>query len=281
MPVLIALALLLFNNPVSAEVEPVSFAQDKRIKTVVYDQNQVVRVRANFMITTTVEFERDEHVIDDGIVIGNAISWQVTPVQHYLIIKPQAENADSNLTVFTNKRVYNFDLSAKWASKKDKHLSYYIRFQYPQAAQAAAMRKHTDYVESQKRATERLEKALNPTQLNFDYRSQGDSVLKPVQVFDDGTFTYFKFDKKTPLPAVFSIDNENQESLINFRIEGKFLVVEQLGKRFTLRRNKQVVTVARLRRGEINPSSDTVRMETDTVFTQDNDPQSGFVFAGW
>jgi type IV secretion system protein VirB9 len=69
----------------------------------------------------------------------------------------------------------------------------------------------------------------------------GDII--PTLVFDDGRFTYFKFPNNREVPAVFHVDSEGQESVVNARMEGDLLVADRISHKFYLRRGKAVVGV--------------------------------------
>ena len=56
-----------------------------------------------------------------------------------------------------------------------------------------------------------------------------------MNVFDDGRHTYFQFDPKTRLPAIFMVHPDETESLVNAVRRGRFLVVHDIGRQFTLR----------------------------------------------
>ena len=62
-----------------------------------------------------------------------------------------------------------------------------------------------------------------------------------MKIFDNGTFTYFEFDQRTDSPAIFLVDANQNESLVNGVREGKYVVVHRVGQQFTLR-NGDVVT---------------------------------------
>ena len=85
----------------------------------------------------------------------------------------------------------------------------------------------------------------NTDKLNFKYSISGDARnIEPLQVFDDGEFTYFKFkDINSELPAVFLVDREGFESLVNYRISKQYLVVERVAKKFTLRNGADILCV--------------------------------------
>ena len=74
------------------------------------------------------------------------------------------------------------------------------------------------------------------------------SVIKaPIKVFDDGEFTYLQFrDTNAELPAIFSVDEDLKESMVNYRLQdGKqnMIVVERVFHKLSVRLGKKVVCV--------------------------------------
>ena len=74
-----------------------------------------------------------------------------------------------------------------------------------------------------------------PSQWNFKYSFKGAKASAPLQILDDGEFTYMRFARYENLPAVFLVDDRKNESLVNFRREGDWLVIEKVGRQFSLR----------------------------------------------
>ena len=64
---------------------------------------------------------------------------------------------------------------------------------------------------------------------------QANKRLRPTKAFDDGVFTYLSFPKFEKMPAVFEVQEDGSESLVNYNVKGKYLVVSSIGKQFTLR----------------------------------------------
>ena len=86
--------------------------------------------------------------------------------------------------------------------------------------------------------TSDLEK--NP-KLNYNYTISGPESIAPVKIFDDGTFTYFEFSKITSeIPAFFVVYPDSTEGLVNFKIIGKYVAIERVAMKFTLRLGSQV-----------------------------------------
>jgi type IV secretion system protein VirB9 len=95
--------------------------------------------------------------------------------------------------------------------------------------------------------------ASDPAAFNFNYKIKGTKSIRPTHVFDDGLFTFFEFadPNHRDLPAIFWISSDGLESLVNFRIEGRYVVVERLSDEFVLRSGDDKATVTRKPSAEI------------------------------
>lgn len=82
---------------------------------------------------------------------------------------------------------------------------------------------------------------------NRGYEKSGDALgLKDI--WDDGQFTTFVFDKEAELPAIYVVASDKSEALANVRSEigedgAKRLIVERRAPRFTLRAGKSRLCV--------------------------------------
>ena len=251
---LAAAVLLASSVPAWAEKSPIPIATDARIRFLAYSEFQVFRVVANYGYAVTIEFGPDEVI--ETVSAGDTISWQIVPAGRRLFIKPMEHDAHTNMTVITTKYTYNFDLDAIEAKPSAASQTYLIKFRYAEAvgvmntaaagaggkagSAAAATR---DFVSPARRAAD----------FNFDYRLKGDKEFMPTFVFDDGVFTYFQFaDKRNKtLPAIFLVDKDGNESVVNYRMEGEYMVVERIGKTYTLRGGESVVCVKNNRQEDV------------------------------
>ena len=78
---------------------------------------------------------------------------------------------------------------------------------------------------------------------NWQYTARGNPAIAPVRVFDNGWFTFFDFGNRKDIPAIFAVDEHGRESIVNYHVQGKYVVVEMVGTQFTLRNGNQVATV--------------------------------------
>ena len=235
-----------------AGVDPVPLANDHRIRVIPYDRNNVTQLKCHYDIETTIEYSPGETII--RATAGQPAAWKVIPSQvrrNILTIQPALKKADTNLTVITNKRVYLYELKAReqW-NIRGNNITFFVRYIYPNEVNQALENRVLGLLDEERTARRhRLKqedaKKIDPAHLNIEYTYGGDPEIAPLTVFDDGQFTYFKFDQSTDLPAIYTVDAERNESVLNYRIEPPYVVVEQVANRFTLRSGHRVTTIKR------------------------------------
>ena len=225
---------ILASAPASAVLIPQPLATDPRVKVVPWVPNEVIKYTGYYRVQTSWEFAPDEEI--QTISMGDSMAWMMSPLGNRLFIKPIEQDATTNMTLITNKRVYLIELHAAEAkSVDDKNVTWVLRFIYPND-DTNTMGAGLDHVPDLE--TEDLSK------YNFRYTVSGSEVITPLRVFDDGEFTYFEFrDINGEIPAFYQVDSQNSESLINYRTRGPYIVVERVAAKFTLRHGNDVVCV--------------------------------------
>ena len=121
----LVLALICCNGAMSE----IPISTDSRIKTYVYNENDVYLVMVSTGFQSSIEFEKGEKV--QTLSLGDSYSWNITPIDNRLIIKPMENNMHTNMLVITNLRTYHFDIVSKSITKADDETSYVVRFHYP------------------------------------------------------------------------------------------------------------------------------------------------------
>jgi type IV secretion system protein VirB9 len=103
-------------------------------------------------------------------------------------------------------------------------------------------------------ANTQVQGGIDPARLDFSYRLSGaNPPWKPVQVFDDGAKTYLLFPEsiaQTELPPLFLIGERNKAELVNYRVSGRYIVVDRLFSVAELRlgsKRQQIVRIERSR----------------------------------
>lgn len=210
-------------------------ATDPRIKVIMYSPNEVFKFTGFLGYQSNIEFGPDEEILT--ISIGNSLSWNLVPNGNRLFIKPLDPDATTNMTLITNKRTYLFEMhSEETENIRDKNLTFSLRFVYPG--------EETELANNSLDVAPLPDIENEPEKYNFRYSIRGSDFVAPIRIFDDGRFTYFEFrDKNAEVPAFFNVDAQGNESIINFRSRGDYIIVERVASRFTLRHGGDVVCV--------------------------------------
>lgn len=237
-----SLVLILLPLAAAAAELPKAGPEDSRIRTVVYDPNQVVIIKGHYGFEQMVQLADDEKI--ESVSVGDSLSWQVAPNKggNLFFLKPVEPDAHTNLAVISNRRTYAFELIAINQVKQAAEMNYIVRFRYPADEEARVQAQLAD-ADKQKQQEVVPGRKLDPSAWNLDYTYQGKGELTPLHVFDDGSFTYFEFRDGQDIPAIFLVGDDRKESLLNFHVSGKYLVVERVGKQFTLRNRNGDVCV--------------------------------------
>ena len=125
--------LSLLSTPALAERSAKPGTADARIKSYTYHENEVYYLKGHYGFTMVIEFSPKEKV--ESISIGDSEAWQVLPGsrKNLIYIKPLEQNAETNMTVLTSKRIYTFELAAaKASSPKAGDLTFRVKFRYPE-----------------------------------------------------------------------------------------------------------------------------------------------------
>lgn len=223
-------------TPALAVKEPRPMKLDPRVRTVMYQPDQVFKFTGHYRFQSSIEFEADEEIIT--ISMGDSTGWMLNPSGNRLFLKPVEQDATTNVTLITNKRTYLLELhAAEAASIDDPNMVFIMRFVYPDVESNATVKNYLDAV-----PLPDLEK--NPGKYNFGYTISGPERIAPLRIFDDGEFTYFEFkDKNADIPAFFLVDSQGNEAIVNFRTRGNFIVIERVAPRYTLRHGSDIVCV--------------------------------------
>lgn len=225
-----------------AEATPRPGRVDPRVRDIVYNKDNVTAIDASYGASTMIQLQPDEKI--ETLALGDSIAWKVEPNRKgdIIFVKPVEKNAQSNLNVVTNRRVYMFLLRSNTNPAQNQIFA--VRFRFPDDEADARL-----LAAARERAANPNLRALNIANANSDYGYKGSSANKPLTVFDDGTKTWFRFEGETP--AIYIVDGERNESLVNFRTEGPYVVVDKVAAQWTLRNGQESTCVFNRRRSNI------------------------------
>jgi type IV secretion system protein VirB9 len=78
---------------------------------------------------------------------------------------------------------------------------------------------------------------------NWHYIAQGDRSLLPLEVFDNGYSTVFRFPGNVRIPSVFVINPDGKEATPNYAVKGDLVQVDSVARGWRLRDGQTVLAV--------------------------------------
>lgn len=201
---------------------------DARIRVFPYAADEVYRLKGYVGYQIDLEFEPGETFV--GLGAGDLQALTFAAQANHLFLKPNSGGIDTNLTVLTTRRAYHIDYTASERRPEAAFgdVIYVLRFAYP----PLAAERGADTVER------RLAHAAETRRHNLNYGYRGSPQLKPASAWDDGVQTRLRFAAQQELPAIFVRNDDGSESLLNFSIENGEVVVQRVGRHFTVRRGR-------------------------------------------
>jgi len=239
-------------------------AGDPRIRSVVYDPQQVVRVVGVFRTATQIVLGPNENVLHAAL--GDSTAWEVVAEKNIVFIKPKARRAPTNLIVTTalpagDTRTYTFELVPRdGPTRRDTPDTYFVvRFRYPQDEKAAAVTavSAAEAALQAKVLELKLERGVLEGPRNLAYQVQGAAALQPSEVSDNGRFTVMRFPAGQAVPTVYAVTPQGTESLVPFDVRGEFVVIHATGAQFRLRRGTDLLCIYNLAPDPYGARTDT------------------------
>lgn len=179
-------------------------------------------------------------------VIGDTTSGSGTDKRTHVLVKPFASGLATNLVITTDRRSYHLQLTATARTAMAA-----LSWTYP-ADQLIALRQK----EAQVAAAAPIAASLSVDSLHFNYTVNGDSpAWRPLRAFDDGRQTFVEFPASIAVgeaPPLFVIGAAGEAELVNYRMRGRFYVVDRIFDRAELRLGagkQQVVRIDRVTEG--------------------------------
>lgn len=226
-------------------MSPQPCGAEKRIKCFQYYNGTVYNVTGFLNIPFYIEFENGETVNTVATALEN--KWMFEIKGQKLFLKALSEDGDTIATVMTNKRTYFLELHVKIANGPfDSRLVFGLHFKYPDDSQVSNGGDASSETSVVKYATstDNGPDLKKPENYNFNYTMAGAENISPIKIFDDGLFTYMEFrNKNSTLPAIFGVDSNGYEYIMNFRVVGDYIILESVNPTLTLRNGADTLCV--------------------------------------
>ncbi|WP_298307408.1 P-type conjugative transfer protein TrbG [uncultured Erythrobacter sp.] len=191
-------------------------------------------------------------------VVGDTVSGAGAAERVHVLVKPIAEDLQTNLVITTDRRAYRIEME----STADTYMAS-VSWRYPAEA-LTALRRQNDAAIAAEATT--VDRGLTLENLAFRYRITGDDVpWRPVRVFDDGRKVYIQFPGRLDqgeAPPLFVVDAKGENQLVNYRVKGTYYVVDRLFAAAELRLGEdpqQTIRIVRTDAREVGRNSKRVR----------------------
>ena len=213
-------------DPALTQYRPQPSGGDPRLQTIEYRNNQVVILEAAPGYQLSVEFAADERI--ESVGLGDSSAWMVSPTKRgdHLFIKATQPGVSTNMTVVTDIRTYAFDLHP--LPGPSATMAYTVRFIYPAPPEAG------------------LQANGATATPDTRYRVGGDRKLRPSAISDDGTKTYIVWRANVAMPAVYAINDQGREALVNGLVQGDTFVIDGVAQQLLFRIDKRVARATRV-----------------------------------
>ena len=217
---LVLVCFCLTPSAAPAESIPRSGPNDQRVRIATYQDGQVFRLNVSLTHVTTVEFGEGESI--RSIIAGDTVGFEIdgVPGGRAFAIKPLARGVHTNVTVYTNRRSYYFNVQ-----EVSSPTFYVVQFRYPGDNRRPA-------------------NAIAQAAPNTNYGASARTEFTPTRVWDDGTFTYFAFPRNAPIPAIFRYAGGRERTVNTGAVEDGVIRVSGVNGQWVLRLGEEVVCVS-------------------------------------
>lgn len=213
--------------PSFAEVAPASMGADARVRSVLYNSVDVIRLDTHLRVNTAIELGAGERI--DSVLLGDSEAFEVEVLSNRttVSIKPVIAGAETNMTIYTGRRTITLAIS----EGHGRSPTYRLVLRYPETS------------------TSRTTRSVAPaSSRDIGYAWSGDVGLKPVHIWNDGQATYFAFAPGLR-PSVFGVDATGREVTLNSGTRGSIVRVAGIRDAYSIRIGTQVLCIERVEGG--------------------------------
>ncbi|MGQ0278440.1 MULTISPECIES: P-type conjugative transfer protein TrbG [Sphingopyxis] len=222
----------------NARVEPDRQAFRNAIQQYAWTDGALYQVYAAPGQITDIVLQEGEQLVGPGpVAAGDTVRWIIGDTvsgtgarrRVHLLVKPVRSDITTNMIINTDRRTYHVELRATPSAYMAS-----VSWTYPADELLAVKRAEAEAARSAPVAA-----GIALPSLSFAYKLSGDRVpWRPVRVFDDGRQTFVEFGESIAagdMPPLFILDEKDQAELVNYRVEGRYIVVDRLFERAELR----------------------------------------------
>jgi type IV secretion system protein VirB9 len=232
----------------AATREPVAAGYINAVQVYPWTEGALYRLYAAPERITDIALQPGEAVF--AIAAGDTARWTVGDTtsgagdarRMHILIKPFAAGLQTNLVITTDRRSYHLQLESTPSTAMAA-----ISWTYP-ADELIAIRREA----AAAAASPPVASGIAVDALQFGYRIEGDKPdWRPLRAFDDGRQVFIEFPADIgtgEAPPLFVLGAEGAAELVNYRVRGRFYIVDRLFDSAELRLGEKKQQVVRIRR---------------------------------
>lgn len=234
----------------TATKEPAPQAFMNAVQVYPYSDGVLYRLFAAPERVTDIALQPGEAIV--SVAAGDTVRWTVGDTTSgtgdtkriHILVKPFSAGLSTNLIITTDRRAYHLQMVSTSATAMVA-----LSWTYPQDELIAIRRR-----QAEAQAAAPVASGLAVESLNFNYAITGDNpAWRPLRAFDDGRQTFIEFAPSIAVgeaPPLFVLGQAGDAELVNYRMSGRFYVVDRLFGAAELRLGGKKQSVVRITRTE-------------------------------
>jgi type IV secretion system protein VirB9 len=209
--------------PTYAQLAPVASGEDSRIAILRYAPGMPAQLRAIAGVELTVLMPHGEHVQRVTVGDPSAVRVEVPGDHDGIVVSALHPLNDVSLSVETDRQTYEFSVSVSYQGT----VPWLVRVE--RGGGIARGMFPTMPLSTMPPA--------NPLP-SSEWKLKGDKSLEPTMIRDDGAKVSIQWSNSQAIPAVFALDAQGQEQMVNGYMRGDVFVIDRVFDHLVFRIDK-------------------------------------------
>ncbi|WP_099185294.1 P-type conjugative transfer protein TrbG [Sphingobium fuliginis] len=215
----------------AARIQPERTGFVNAIQVFPFTEGALYQIYAKPGQVTDIALQEGEQLVASGpVAAGDTVRWMIgdtvsgigPAARVHILVKPIRPDIATNIVINTDRRTYHLELRANPSVYMAS-----VSWTYPQDQLIALRQAHAEA-----KRTAPIAAGMDLAALNFRYGIEGDKPeWRPLRAFDDGVRVYIEFPESVAqgeLPPLFVIGAKGEAELVNYRVAGRYMIVDRL-----------------------------------------------------
>jgi P-type conjugative transfer protein TrbG len=242
----------------AARVQPTRAGYINAVQVYPFSDGALYQLYAAPGQITDIALEPGEQLAGTGpVAAGDTVRWIIGDTESgagatkrvHILVKPSRADLLTNLVINTDRRTYHLEM-------RSAERTYMASVSWSYAAdQLIALRQQNVRAE----AAQTVASGIDLDALNFRYRVEGDTpAWRPLRAYDDGRQVFVEFPRgiaQGEMPPLWVIGAAGGAELVNYRVRGRYMIVDRLFAAAELRLGGEHQKTVRIVRTDGRPAS--------------------------